>query len=429
MKALILNIGDELLVGQTINSNAARMGSMLNMIGITAAKILVVPDKKNEILSAMNEGLNYDVVLITGGLGPTKDDITKKTFADFFNAPLVLNETVLSDVTAYFQKRARTLTELNRLQALVPEGCRIIRNPNGTAPGMWMEKNNTIFVSMPGVPHEMLAMMENVVIPELRRIRDKKYPNKIFHHSIITIGIGESLLAEKIAEWEDNLTKDSFALAYLPQPGMVKLRISHYNANEQTPDLARKHIEELKKIIEEWYLGEEKFGEPSLTIQRVIFELFRKRKFTLGFAESCTGGYLSHLLTSVPGSSEIFKGACITYSNEAKMNLLGVRTETLDKFGAVSEECVKEMLAGCLRLLKCDYGIAVSGIAGPDGGTIEKPVGSVWLAFGSDQIMHTKFLKLGDNRERNIHLASIYGLNELRKLLSKISPPHGLHGV
>lgn len=417
MKALILNIGDELLVGQTINSNAARMGSMLNIIGINTARILVVPDKKNEILSAMNEGLNYDVVLITGGLGPTKDDITKKTFADFFNAPLVLNETVLNDVTAYFQKRGRTLTDLNRMQVWVPQGCRIIRNPNGTAPGMWMEKNNTIFISMPGVPYEMLGMMENVVIPELKQIRDEKHPNKIFHHSIITIGIGESLLAEKIAEWEENLTKDSFALAYLPQPGMVKLRISHYNADENTPGKAQKHVAELKKIIEEWYLGEERFDDSPLTVQRVIFELFKKRKISLGFAESCTGGYLSHLITSIPGSSEFFKGSCITYSNEAKMNILGVNSETLEKHGAVSEECVKEMLAGCLRQLKCDYGIAVSGIAGPDGGTDEKPVGSVWLAFGSDQNMQTQFLKLGDNRERNIHLASIYGLNELRKFI------------
>lgn len=417
MKALILNIGDELLVGQTINSNAARMCSMLNMIGIHAARILVVPDKKNEILSAMNEGLNYDVVLITGGLGPTKDDITKKTFADFFNTPLVMNETVLNDVTAYFQKRGRQTTELNRMQALVPEGCRVIRNPNGTAPGMWMQKNNTIFVSMPGVPYEMLGMMENVVIPELKRIRDEKYPNKIFHHSVITIGIGESLLAEKIAEWEERLTKDSFALAYLPQPGIVKLRISHYNAEENTPDKALKHIAELKKIIEEWYLGEEKFGDPPLTVQRVISDIFKKRKITLGFAESCTGGYLSHLITSIPGSSEFFKGSCITYSNEAKMNILGVRPETLNKFGAVSEECVKEMLAGCLRQLKCDYGIAVSGIAGPDGGTMEKPVGTVWLAYGSENNFCTKLLKLGDNRERNIHLASIYGLNELRKFV------------
>jgi nicotinamide-nucleotide amidase len=419
MKALILNIGDELLVGQTINSNAARMGSMLNMIGIHTARILVIPDKKDEILSAMNEGLNYDVVLMTGGLGPTKDDITKKTFADFFNTPLVLNETVLNDVTAYFHKRGRQMTELNRMQAWVPEGCRVIRNPNGTAPGMWMKKNNTIFISMPGVPYEMQAMMENVVIPELRRILAEKHPNRIFHHSVITVGIGESLLAEKIAEWEDHLTKDSFTLAYLPQPGIVKLRISHYNADENTPDKARKHITELKKIIEEWYLGEEIFGDAPLTVQRVISELFKERKITLGFAESCTGGYLSHLITSIPGSSEFFKGSCITYSNEAKMNVLGVKPETLEKFGAVSEECVKEMLAGCLRKLKCDYGIAVSGIAGPDGGTDEKPVGSVWLAFGSALNMQTLFLKLGGNRERNIHLASIYGLNELRKLFKK----------
>lgn len=417
MKALILNIGDELLVGQTINTNAARMGSMLNLIGISVAKILVVPDQQEEIMKAMNEGLNYDVVLITGGLGPTKDDITKKTFSDFFNAKLIWNYDVLNDITNYFQRRGRQLNELNRLQALVPEGCRVIRNPNGTAPGLWMQKNDTIFVSMPGVPYEMLGMMENVVIPELKRIRDEKYPNKIFHHSVITIGIGESLLAEKIAEWEDNLTKDAFALAYLPQPGVVKLRISHYNADENIQEKTQKHILELKKIIKEWYLGEEKFGDAPLTVQRVIFDIFKEKKITLGFAESCTGGYLSHLITSIPGSSEIFKGSCITYSNEAKINILGVRPETIKNYGAVSEECVREMLEGCFRQLKCDYGIAVSGIAGPDGGTAEKPVGTVWLAYGSEKNFYTKILKLGDNRERNIHLASIYGLNELRKVI------------
>ncbi|MCX8079611.1 MAG: CinA family nicotinamide mononucleotide deamidase-related protein [Bacteroidia bacterium] len=417
MKSLIINIGDELLVGQTINSNAARMGTLMNMAGIPVEKTLVVRDRKEDILSALEEGMRYDVVLITGGLGPTKDDITKKTFADFFGVNLVMNHEVLDDVKRYFARRGRTLTELNRMQAMVPEGCKIIRNPNGTAPGMWMEKNNTIFISMPGVPYEMLYMMDNTVIPELQKIHEIKTLSKILHRTLVTVGIGESLLAEKISGWEESAAKKGFSLAYLPQPGMVRLRLSHYQATECHINEAEQLINELKPLIREWYLGEEMFGNPPLTVQKALFDICKEKNISIGFAESCTGGHMSSLITSIPGSSEIFRGSVVSYSNTSKIRLLGVRPQTLEEHGAVSEACVLEMLHGLLKELGCDYGIAVSGIAGPSGGTPEKPVGTVWLAFGSTSSPQTKLLQLGDNRERNIHLASIYALNELRKLI------------
>jgi len=419
MKAIIINIGDELLVGQTVNTNAAWLGTQLNLAGISAERILVIPDRKEDILYALQEAGKYSLALITGGLGPTKDDITKNTFAEFFGVPLVENKEVLQDVIFYFTSRGREVSTLNKMQALVPQGCKVIRNKNGTAPGMWMERNGTHYISMPGVPYEMQEMVKNEVLPYFLKERKKNGGKEIYHHTIVTVGIGESVLAEKIAHWEEKVKKENFSLAYLPQPGMVRLRLSSYDANENTTKRAKEFITELKQILEDSVIGEETFGEEPLQIQQVVVRNCLQHGISLALAESCTGGYASSLITSVPGCSEIFKGAVISYSNEMKRNLLNVRSETLEKYGAVSEECVHEMVRGCLDACHSDVALAFTGVAGPGGGSEEKPVGTVWIGWGNKSDIRTKKFLLGNHRQRNIHLAAVYGLNELRKFIGE----------
>ena len=416
MKAELLTIGNEILIGQITNTNAVWMAQQLNMIGVSVVHMSSVADEKEAILQAFKDAeKRADIVLITGGLGPTKDDITKRIFCDFFNSELIMDENVLADVSGFFARRNKELTEINRKQAEVPKGCKVIRNKNGTAPGMWMEKDETIFVSMPGVPYEMQGMVTNDVIPELKKRFELPF---IYHKTILTQGIGESMLADLISNWEDALAAKEISLAYLPSPGMVRLRLSSKGKNED--ELKYKIDEEagkVKELIDKFIYGYEEYGQEQPTLEIIIGDLLKKHQLKLGLAESCTGGYISHLITSVAGSSEYYQGCIVPYHNEFKHNLLKVDKTVFNTHGAVSKECVEAMARETLYVFKSDVSIAVSGIAGPTGGTEEKPVGTVWIAVVySDSIISKKFI-FGDNRQRNIHMTAVTALNMLRKLI------------
>lgn len=416
MRAEILTIGDEILIGQIVNTNSVWIAQKLNLLGIKVIHMASVSDEKSSIMKAFEDAESRaDFVFITGGLGPTKDDITKKLFADYFNTILEIDEGVLATVTSFFTKRKRELTELNRQQALVPKGCFVIENKNGTAPGMWMKKNNTVFISMPGVPYEMKAMMDEIILPKIKSEFQLPF---IFHKTVLTQGLGESFLAEKIESWENGLEKNNIKLAYLPQPGIVRLRLSS-SGNDR--DLLKKNIEieieALKQIIPDYIYGYENYGEEQPTFEKIVSELLREKKQTLALAESCTGGYICSLITSLAGSSDIFLGGVVPYHNHIKHNLLDVNNEVFEQFGAVSEACVKEMAQHACEKFKSDYAIATSGIAGPSGGTVEKPVGTVWIAVATPGKIITKKFLFGDNRRRNIQMTANAALNMLRKVL------------
>lgn len=416
MNAEIITIGDEILIGQITNTNSVWIAQQLNLAGIRVAHMASVPDEEQAIAKAFDAASHRaELVLITGGLGPTKDDITKKIFAEYFNAPLVINEEVLSDVTAFFAQRGKEINEINKKQALVPQGCIVIRNKNGTAPGMWMQKGKTIFISMPGVPYEMKSMVSDFIIPKMKN--DFTLPF-IYHKTILTQGIGESALAEMIEKWEDSLASKNMKLAYLPQPGMVRLRVSSTGQSEG--DLRKnvdEKINELLPQIQKYVYGFEEYGKETKGIEHVVSELLRERNKTLALAESCTGGYLASLITAIPGASDIFKGGIIPYSNEAKHNLVSVEEDIFKKHGAVSRECVEQLARNVIQKFDADYSIAVSGVAGPSGGTAEKPVGLVWIAAASREKVVACQFQFGDNRGRNIVMSAQAGLNELRKLM------------
>ncbi len=418
MNAEILTIGDEILIGQIVNTNSVWIAQQLNLIGVRVVHMASVGDDTGAIVAALDAAASRaNLVLVTGGLGPTKDDITKKTFADYLNVQLEMNEDVLQDVDVFFTKRGRQLTEINRNQALVPSGCTVIRNKNGTAPGMWMVKGNTVFVSMPGVPHEMKAMMSDFVLPKLRR--ENKLPH-IVHKTVLTQGIGESALAEMIEGWEDALAAKNIKLAYLPQAGQVRLRLSTFGEN---PQLLQQTVEEevvkLKELAGTYIFGFENYGEETPTLEKIVSELLRERKQTVSLAESCTGGYVSSLITALPGASDVFKGAMVPYTNTAKHELLQVDNQVFTTVGAVSEECVTQLSQHVLGKFGSDYAIAVSGIAGPSGGTEEKPVGTVWMAVASKNRVLTKKFQFGANRHFNIVLTANAALNLLRKFITE----------
>lgn len=407
MIAEIITIGDELLIGQVIDTNSAWMATKLNEYGISVKQITSISDNREHILSALKEASQRaNLILITGGLGPTKDDITKATLCEYFNTGLVFSEIAFEGVSHLFRNRGLPVTDLNRQQAMVPENCTVIQNSNGTAPGMWFEKDEVIYVSMPGVPFEMKAMMANEVLPRLAG----KSSFSIIHRTILTEGIGESFLATKIATWENNLPSE-IKLAYLPQPGMVRLRLTAKSTDKLVLE------KELSESVDALYklAGEYIFGEGEETLQNIIGQLLKKYGKTLATAESCTGGYLAHLITSIPGSSEYFKGSVIAYANEIKERMLGVNPETLAKHGAVSEETVEQMAEGIKSKFDVDYAVAISGIAGPSGGSPDKPVGTTWIAIASPTGTIVKKFMLGDHRERNIQRAAISALSLLRK--------------
>jgi len=416
MNAALLTIGDEILIGQITNTNSAWMAKALSLAGMRVVSMLTVGDEAEAILKAFDLACaQADVVLITGGLGPTRDDITKKLFAQYHGVGLVMDEMVLADVDSFFTARGRVMDEVNRMQALVPEGCRVIRNQLGTAPGMWMERNGKIMVSMPGVPYEMQHLMTSAVIPWLK----EKYtlpPQK--HITLITQGIGESVLAAMISDWEDEIEAVGLKLAYLPQPGMVRLRLSGYGTDGGIlEERMESHVARLLPRISKYYCGRENFGDEVLSLERIIFNLLKQQGKTLAAAESCTGGYLSSLFTALPGSSEIFKGAIVPYANVMKQVLLDVDKELFTTVGAVSKEVVEQLATNVRIKFDADYGVSVSGIAGPGGATPEKPVGTVWIAVSDRNTVRARLFRFGNDRGRNIQMTAQAAMAMLKRLM------------
>ncbi|WP_333820918.1 competence/damage-inducible protein A [Ohtaekwangia sp.] len=410
--AELLTIGDEILYGQIVDTNSQWMSVELSNAGIKVIRKTTVGDQEQEILTALAEAeKRADIILITGGLGPTNDDLTKPCLAKYFNCELKIHEEALAEVTEFFTSRGRELTEINRQQAALPVCCEKITNILGTAPGMWFERNGKVFMSMPGVPHEMKRMMTDLVIPRLK----KTFQTPAIHHKVIrTVGIGESFLAEKIADWE-NALPSHIKLAYLPSLGEVKLRLTSIgNTTEALAKETDALIEKLKERVGQFIYG---YGEDPLEV--VLGRTLMEKKLTLSVAESCTGGYLSHMITSVPGSSSYFLGSIIPYDYAIKMRQLGVKPETLEQYGAVSEETIREMANLVRAKFNTDIGVATSGIAGPGGATPEKPVGTVWIAYSDKHQTVTRKLQLSKERLLNIKMASLAVLNLIRLSLPK----------
>ncbi|MBW6498011.1 MAG: competence/damage-inducible protein A [Bacteroidales bacterium] len=413
MHAEIITIGEELLIGQIVNTNASWIAERLNEAGVAVKQVTVVADSESEILRALSEAFSRsDLVLTTGGLGPTRDDVTKLALCHFFKTGLVLNQEVLEDVSMLFSQRNLALTELNRQQALVPEAAKVLRNSNGTAPGLWLEKEGKICVAMPGVPYEMKAMVEGYILPELKKQRKDSF---IVHRTILTQGIGESFLSEIIAEWENNLPP-FIKLAYLPSPGMVRLRLSASGAREEDLMIALSEEEEkLRSLIPQYVWGFDRD-----TLEGVIGKLLVEKGLTVSTAESCTGGYLAHKITSVAGSSAYFMGSIVAYANELKSRFLWINKKLIEKHGAVSREVVEAMALNGCQTMSSDFCMATSGIAGPGGGTAEKPVGTVWIAVAFRDKVSSRLLHLGDQRDRNIARATLATLAMLREKILEI---------
>ncbi|QKJ29964.1 competence/damage-inducible protein A [Mucilaginibacter mali] len=413
MLAEIITIGDEILIGQIVDTNSAWIARELNKIGVRVKQISSVSDDREHILTALAEAHNRaQIILITGGLGPTKDDITKKTLAEYFNAGFVESKETLENVERIFKKYNRPLLEVNRLQAQVPENCEVIINNNGTAPGMWFNHEGRVYVSMPGVPHEMMYMMEETVLPKLKTTF--KLP-VIIHKTILTVGEGESFLAERIADIEDSLPAH-IKLAYLPKLGQVRLRLSGYGEDET---ILNQEITQFAQLIKE-RVANVVAAEDDLPLEKILLDKMEARGLTLSVAESCTGGYISHLFTQHPGSSAVFFGGTVCYSYELKESVLGVKNETLWQHGAVSEETVREMVEGAILNFKSDYAIAVTGVAGPGGGSAEKPVGTVWIAVASVNKTVAKKFTFGNKRAQNIERSAISALGMLNTLLAEV---------
>jgi nicotinamide-nucleotide amidase len=411
MNADIVSIGDELLIGQVINTNSSWIARQLNLIGIKVKKMITIGDIKQEIILTLKESSqNSNIIFITGGLGPTSDDITKPALCEYFNTSMRFDDEVFSIVDQFVSKRGGFMNDLNREQAMVPVSARIIKNKIGTAPGLLFEKDSVIYISMPGVPFEMEAMMNESILP---LIKEQFHLPIIFHKTILTTGIPESKLAITIEKWENQLPED-IKLAYLPSPGMVRLRLSGYG-NETLINSISKEVDKLKLILRDAI-----YGFDSDTMESVVGGLLKSRNKTLATAESCTGGNVARLITSVSGSSEYFKGSIVAYSNDIKTNHLKVPIDLINSKGSVSKEVVELMAKNIVDIFNCDYSIAISGIAGPTGGTKKKPVGLVWIAVASKEkkIVSEKFL-FGDSRDRNITRASAAALNLLRIYIQK----------
>lgn len=409
VNATIITIGDELLIGQTIDTNSAWMAQELNRSGIPVQRRIAVGDDRDQIWKALDDaGGSSQIILITGGLGPTSDDITKPLLCTYFGGKLVYDEKALENVTRIFTMLKRPMLERNRKQAEVPDVCTVLQNARGTAPGMWFEKEGKIFVSMPGVPHEMKGMMQADVLP---RLKERFALQPVTHRTLVTAGMGESFLAERIQSIENALPKE-IKLAYLPNYGMVKLRLSTYSQDSAVKDELERQFDILKKTLSDILVADE-----DIPLADAIGKQLLGQGKTLATAESCTGGYLAHQLTKIPGSSAYFLGSVIAYSNELKTGLLGVKESTLHHEGAVSEATVREMAFGILQRAGADYAIATSGIMGPDGGTAEKPVGTVWIAVGNKRALHAEKIHVRFDRLRNIELTATHAFNALLKFI------------
>lgn len=407
MNCEIITIGDELLIGQVIDTNSAWMATRLNEAGIRVKQMTSVSDDPEHITKELKAALNRSaIVLITGGLGPTKDDLTKDTLCRFFNTTLVEDPKVVHDLTVYFKSRGRELTETNRKQAEIPANCTPVYNKNGTAPGMWFDFEGKVIVSMPGVPYEMKAMMDEIVIPKLASLFQLP---KVSHQTIITTGVGESFLSDLLEPWETRLPP-YFKLAYLPSTGMVRLRLSCYQSNDSLEVQLMEEVGKAKLLI-----GKYIYGYNDDTPEKIVGKLLIEKNQTLAVAESCTGGYISHLITSVPGSSTYYIGSTISYANEVKTRFLGVSQEVIAEKGAVSEEVAKAMAEGVRSTLGSTWAISTTGIAGPGGGTADKPVGTVWIGLAGPNVLIAKKFQFGNDRLRNIQITAISAFTMLRK--------------
>ncbi|MGE5681912.1 MAG: competence/damage-inducible protein A [Bacillota bacterium] len=411
MDVHIITIGDEILIGQTINTNAAYIGSELTKCGVDVAKTSVVGDDEKAVLREFKDAYeNNDVVIVTGGLGPTHDDITKKCIVKFFNSDLVMNDDVLADVKSIFERRGRQMPKINETQALVPEAARVIRNTRGTAPGMWIERDKKVFVSLPGVPHEMKAMIDEDVIPNLLNLitasgKVRKIKN------LLTTGIAESQLFEQLGDIEELLSGSK--MAFLPSQFGVKMRITVEEASE---DSALNKLSEIEQKIRS-YVGRYIYGTENETLESVVARLLNERGLTIAIAESCTGGLISSRITNIAGSSAYFERGVVTYSNAAKVELLKVNEDTITQYGAVSLEVARQMAEGIKAISGTDLGLAITGILGPGGGSKEKPVGLVYIGICDDVICTGKKFQFSEDRLLNKDRASQAALDMLRRHL------------
>ena len=414
MKAAIVTIGDEILIGQIVDTNSAFIAKSLDRIGVEVHEMISISDDKQHILETFLKFQNkVDLVLITGGLGPTKDDVTKKTFCDYFDDELIVDQAVLSHVTKLIEGfYKRTITQINKDQALVPSKCTVLHNEVGTAPGMWMKKENTVFVSLPGVPFEMKYLVENEIIPKVVREYERPY---ILHKTIMTYGRGESAVAEQIEDWENSLP-EFIKLAYLPAPGRVRLRLS---ARGTDKEFLEKSIEEnvisLTKIIGDIIVG---FDDDE-TLETVVGRLLKQQKKTISTAESCTGGNIAQLLTSVSGASKYFKGSIVSYATETKISVLGLSEKLIKEHSVVSAEVAKQMAINVKNLMKTDYAIATTGNAGPTKGDSNAEVGSVFIALATPNEVIVEEFNFGQPREKVIDRAVNKSMEMLRKEILK----------
>ncbi|MBO7480973.1 MAG: competence/damage-inducible protein A [Bacteroidales bacterium] len=405
MNAGIIIIGDEILIGQVVDINSSWISREMNKIGFRTETVITVGDDGKSISDAIDRCLEVaDVVFMTGGLGPTKDDITKKVICEKFGTELVLNEAVLANVAEMLGRRGIALTENNRGQALVPATATVINNAVGTAPGIMMERNGKLLFSMPGVPFEMRYLMEHEIIPLIKKHYNLK---PVFHKTLLLTGIAESILAEKISDWEDSLAKN-VKLAYLPAYSSIRLRLSVYEPDENTEAYISAKVKELEQIVPENIIAYE-----DIKLEELVGKLLKNRHCTVATAESCTGGKVASLITSVSGSSEYYKGSVVSYCNEVKADVLGVSRADLEKYGAVSSTVAEQMAVGVRNLLGVDYAVSTTGVAGPTGGSDEKPVGTVWIAVATPKKVVSRKYVFGKDRSINIERFAASALSML----------------
>lgn len=406
MKSTIITIGDEILIGQILDTNSRYISQALNRIGVVVAERTSIGDNATQIVETLDRALAAtDIVIITGGLGPTKDDITKHTLAKYFDSELIYNETVGEAVEKLLAARGIAFTELNRGQAMVPRCCTVLHNYHGTAPGMWFEKDGKVVISLPGVPFEMVHLIDDSVIPMLRSRFDLK---AIVHKTMITSGIAESILAERIAQWEDNLPQ-VLHLAYLPAPNIVRLRLSAYEVDgESVEKLIDEQFSKLQKIIPEAVVGFE-----DASVEQLVHNILIERGESLSVAESCTGGAIASKFTAMAGASAYFMAGVVSYSNESKRDILGVNMDDIIRYGAVSETVAVQMAEGAKRISQSHYAISTTGIAGPTGGSAEKPVGTVWIGIATPTRSFAVLKNCGTDRSQIIQRATAYAIRLL----------------
>ncbi len=410
MNSAIITIGDEILIGQVVDTNAVWISQQLNKNGVRVGEMVTISDDRDQIRLTLDRYLGrYDLLIMTGGLGPTKDDLTKQTLAEYFNSKMITHPEVEEKIKTYFRERGRSMIESNRSQADVPDNCRVLMNHHGTAPGMWFEQKGTILVSLPGVPYEMKGLMQDHILPE---IQQRVVVPHVVHKTIMTQGVPESYLAEILKEWEEELP-ECVKLAYLPRPGIVRLRLTIIDkCASDAEQMLEVIIGKLLKIIPQHI-----FGYDDMSLEESLGELLKEKGLTLSTAESCTGGNIARLITSVPGSSGYFTGSVIAYENRIKSDVLGVDALVIDKEGAVSKEVVEQMARGIMGYYGTNVAIATSGIAGPDGGTEEKPVGTTWICVTyGDKILAKKF-RFSGSRDRIIDQASFSAMQLLRRVV------------